>query len=109
MKQRSPANFDYDFQPFVEWRNKHYPNWEQRPIWEKDKARMEFSREGLKEHRMTTLKAAIAHAEEFLHACANQDGEGNIAIDDEIIHDHKICCVRADYLQALVDAAKRFS
>ena len=49
---------------------------------------------------------ALAHCQKFLTHLAAQDGEANIAMDDADLKKYKIACVRADYLQEVLDVAR---
>jgi len=50
---------------------------------------------------------AITYCQKFLANLAEQEGEAIIVMNDAEIKEYKIACVRADYLQEVVDAACR--
>jgi len=50
---------------------------------------------------------AITYCQKFLTHLAKQDGVASVAMDDADLQRYKIACVRADYLQEVVDTARR--
>lgn len=53
------------------------------------------------------ITEAIDHCQKFLTALKAADGVCSMAMDEADVKNHTIACVRADYLQEVVDAARR--